>query len=711
MRCSTRITGVLLFLGALCLGGTTPTHAEDPDPAFGWPHASWRKQRTLEETLLAGPPPAAMREWHDRFCMRPHPAGTKQDQWMINELEGAFEEIGVTVKRQDIWPYLPQFVSAEALVVEEGTPIALLLKEAPLKEDKYTTHPELQPGWNGYSGSGDVIGEVVYANYGTKADFEKLAELGVSCLGKVVIARYGKNYRGYKAKFAEAAGAIGLVMYTDPADTGYGRGITYPEGGWAHESSIQRGSIKTLAYPGDPLTPFKPATKDAERLDPASVPLPRILVQPMGWRSAKEIIGRMRGVAVPKGWQGGLPYAYRLTGGSKLRVRLRIQQKREVTQTANVLGVIEGATHPEQKIVIGCHFDAWTFGAGDPHAGTIILYAVAHAFAEAAKGGMRPNRTLVFANWGAEEMGIIGSTEWCEANRDDLLANGVAYINLDMAAMGTKFRCSADPLLQEVVAAATQLVTQPGGGGKSVYQAWTADSEGKPKFGVLGGGSDHIGFVCHLGVPSMALGAGGSDGVSYNSGHDNLAWYRKVVGDDYAGAQMLAQVCKIVVSRLANAPLIPYGVGAYGEAANEHLDALEKRAGELDFPVDFKDLRESLSGHSAKGRRVQTLLRAAAGSTSFDEGGADAVNKALLQLPRAWLDRNGLPGRPWYRSLFAASDPNSGYAAWMLPLLRESVELRRSAMLTHSRDRYGTALYRLQKSIEALSALVPPDDR
>ncbi len=634
----------LLCLAVLCAMGAAPVHAEEVDPAFGWPLAAWKQQRKLEESLLSGPPAAALRTWHDRFCARPHPAGTKQDQWMINELEGAFEDIGVKVERHDFWPYLPQFVSAEALAVDDGTPIALRIKEAPLPEDEYTTHPELLPGWNGYSGSGDVMGEVVYANYGTKADFEQLAKLGVSCAGKVVIARYGKNYRGYKAKFAEAAGAIGLVMYTDPADSGWGRGIMYPEGGWAHESSIQRGSIKTLAYPGDPLTPFEPATKDAKRLDPDGVPLPRIPVQPMGWRAAQEIIGRMRGEAVPKGWQGGLPYAYRLTGGSKLQVRLRIEQKRAVTQTSNVLGVIRGAKHPAQKIIVGCHFDAWTFGAGDPHAGTIVLYAVAQAFAQAARSGSPPDRTLVFANWGAEEMGIIGSTEWCEANRDDLLANGVAYINLDMAAMGTKFRCSADPLLQEVVTAATMLVTQAGAD-KSVHAAWTADTGGKPKFGVLGGGSDHVGFVCHLGIPSMALGAGGSQGVSYHSGHDNLTWYRKVVGDDYAGAQMLAQVCKIVVARLANAPLIPYGLGAYGGAANEHLDALEARAKELEFAATFQDLREAFATHASSGERVKTLLRGAAGRGGSDRRTA-AGREQGARLGSASVARPQRPARP-----------------------------------------------------------------
>ena len=104
------------------------------------------------------------------------------------------------------------------------------MMEDVLEEDPYSLDKDLWKGWNAYSGSGEVTAEVIYANYGRKEDFEKLQDMGIDISGKVVIARYGGNFRGYKAKFAEAAGAAGLIIYTDPIDSGYFKGLGYPEG-------------------------------------------------------------------------------------------------------------------------------------------------------------------------------------------------------------------------------------------------------------------------------------------------------------------------------------------------------------------------------------------------------------------------------------------------------------------------------------------------
>ena len=95
--------------------------------------------------------------------------------------------------------------------------IPLPLNEKNLPEDPSSAHPGLTYGWNAFSGSGDVTAEVVYANHGTIDDFKRLDELGVDVRGKIVLARYGKNFRGYKAKYAQEAGAAGLLMYPRPS--------------------------------------------------------------------------------------------------------------------------------------------------------------------------------------------------------------------------------------------------------------------------------------------------------------------------------------------------------------------------------------------------------------------------------------------------------------------------------------------------------------
>ena len=481
--------------------------------------------------LNAVPTAASLGAWHELLGSEPHVAGTDGDLREIARIQNAFVDMGITTTVEEFDALLPQ--ATEALVEIVGatdiTPpvdgtrrgvIALPTVERNLAEDPATTHPGLTFGWNAYSASGDVTAGIVYANYGTKADFAKLKALGIDCKGKVVLARYGGNFRGYKVKFAEEAGAAALIIYTDPADTGVTKGKVWPAGGWANDSCVQRGSILASDQPGDPTTPFHPSDPTAARCDTEAIGLPKIPVQPIGYAAAAEIVRRMQGepVAADSGWKGGLPFEYRMTGGDALQVRVKVVQDRKIRRSANVIGMIPGAVHPEQLIIIGCHHDAWCFGAADPLAGTIVLMECARSFAESLRAGERPARTVVFAAWGAEEFGIIGSTEWVEGHRDRLLRGAVAYVNLDMAAMGPTFGASCSPSLREAVLGATVRVAQArGAANETVYDRLSGGGRNEPQFGTLGGGSDHVSFNCHIGVASASFGSGGSEGNSYHS--------------------------------------------------------------------------------------------------------------------------------------------------------------------------------------------------
>lgn len=750
-------------------------------------------QLAYEAALRESVDPERLRAWHDLLSSRPHVAGTAGDREVIEALAREMAAMGLEVEVQELDLYLPRPVRAELTVVAPQW-VPLELQEAALAEDPWSDHPELQFGWNAYSGSGTVEAGVVYANYATREDFARLAELGVEVAGRIVVARYGRSFRGYKARFAEEAGAAGLVLYGDPEDSGYVRGRMWPEGGWANGTAIQRGSVLTLPYPGDPLTPFTAALAEGagggvsprntvERLDPATVDFPGIPVQPVGWQAAAEILGRMTGPAVPEEWQGALPFNYRLTGGEALRLRLRVEQERELVRTANVVGTLPGERFPDEKVIVGCHHDAWSFGAGDPNSGSILVLEAARAFAAAARAGHRPDRSLVFAHWGAEEFGILGSVEWVEAHAGDLAANAVAYVNLDMAAMGPRFGASATPSLADLVVAASREVEQAGEPGVSVYDAWAAASD-EPRLGALGGGSDHVGFYGHLGVPSISLGGGGSPGVSYHTNYENLAWYRQVVGDDYEPARMLTEVVVTLAARLAEADLVPLAPAGYGEEAARRLAALAERwetraaaapevmaagtgagalgpgpdggqpttasdrpaprradagakAGEV-APADSEagvpagrgsvaDPAAMLHALAARADEVAAVAararrRADAAVDAGDVAPASlaAAHRALIAADRAWLDPDGLPGRPWYRNLFAAPDAHSGYAAWVLPELVEAVEAGDAAALALAADRTRAALDRLAAVAAALDAAVsspagraavPPEDR
>jgi N-acetylated-alpha-linked acidic dipeptidase len=602
--------------------------------------------------MQAEPDAARLRAWHDLLSSEPHVAGTDGDSREIVRIANVFRGMGLETEVHEFWALLAHPVSARVEIVGDAVPsptppsrrrIVLPIIERNLAEDPQTAHPDLTWGWNAYSASGSATGRVVYANYGTRADFDRLREWGVDCTGAVVLARYGGNFRGHKARFAQEAGAAALLMYIDPADAGAGRGGVWPEsGGWANDTCIQRGSILTLPWPGDPLTPGVPATRDAQRLEIDAVDLPRIPVQPIGYGAAGQVMSRMTGREVPeKSWQGGLEMPYRLEGGPDLKVMVSVEQSREVRKSANVIARLPGSDPDAGVIVVGCHHDAWGLGALDPICGLICVLEVAQLMSDRAGAGQRIPQDVLFCAWGAEEYGMIGSTEWVEAHHDMLLKRCLGYINLDMAAAGPNLGASASPSIARAIAKATGLPAET--------------------IRPTGGGSDHVAFVCRVGVPVVGIHASGAPGASYHTNYDTTTWYRAIVGSDYASATMVTRAAVGALMALAE-PEGTSAVSATG-AVDAALDALRAVSGKVDSSA-----RESIEGLLT---RFESL-RACAAHWDARPAPASADERATrlrqrIELDRAWLDAAGLPGREWYRNQFIAPDRNSGYSSTAVP--------------------------------------------
>ena len=338
-----------------------------------------------------------------------------------------------------------------------------------------------------------------------------------------------------------------------------------------------------------------------------------------------------------------------------------------------MIGRIEGAVHPEQFVVIGSHHDAWSFGAADPLAGTIVLMETARAFADAAANGQQPDRTIIFAAWGAEEYGVIGSTEWVEANSDALARHCVGYVNLDMAAMGPNFNSSATPVLRQVIAEAVAGVPQASDpDGRTLADTWVG--EDGPSFGDLGGGSDHVAFVCHVGVPALRLAAGGAQGVAYHSNYDTLAWYRSTVGGDYESARMLTRACIAIVDRMANDPIPPYDWRGVADEVTRHARSHLESALEAGLRVDLAGLSLACFRlDRAATRLAEAALRYPSG---LDLVRDRRISAALLEAERTWVSPPGLVERPWYRNTYISDDPRSGYGASPLPELQAALRAR-----------------------------------
>jgi N-acetylated-alpha-linked acidic dipeptidase len=706
----------LSLLLAAALLGVLPATAQDA-PLTGFAPTSAEEQRTCEAQLAEAPTPASFRTHLRELTDEPHPAGTPANDRVRAYIDSVMTAAGLSTTAYPYDLYMPSPSSAHDTELALVTPTRQPLnrQENILEGDRFSGHPALRPAWNAYSGSGDVTREVVYANYGRKADFETLDSLGVEVDGKIVVARYGGNFRGFKAKYAEEAGAAGLLMYTDPADGGYTDGLPYPEGRYLSESMIQRGSVLT-PLGGDPLTPDGPslptdADAEVNRLDPSEADLPEIPVAPLPYESAEQILQRMTGKAVPSGWQGGLPFAYRVSGGSDLTVRLKVDQPKSLTRATNVVGTLEGTEHPDEWVILGSHFDAWTFGATDPNSGTAMLLTLAEALGTLAEAGCRPDRSIKIAHWDAEEYGILGSTEWVEQLEDQLQGGAVAYLNADGAVSGAHFGAAAAPSLKGPLLDAAKSVSYPGAASDTttVYDHLAARTEAGQRLGDLGGGSDHVGFYTYAGVPSASGGFSGTTPV-YHSAYDNFAWYKRFADTSFVYGPALARLDGTLALRLANADVLPYDVPRFAEDLDRHVGTIAERAAATGRETSFGRLRSAIDtlATAAKAFEAARTARVADGPPP----NANAINDLLLSLEQAFQHAEGMPFGDQYRSLYASPNPFNGYASWMLPGLRYPIETDAdAATLDRWTTLYRRAVHQLTEQVRSATTAVssPPE--
>ena len=672
----------------------------------GFTASDWKNQLATEEVFTSLIDDTRFKIHLKELTKKPHVAGSKANNDVIDYIAKSMNNAGLAVKKYPYDIYMSKAPGESYLEIVQPKRQPLSMKEDIVEGDPFSEDEDLWKGWNAYSGSGEVTAEVVYANYGRKEDFEKLKEMGVDVRGKIVIARYGGNFRGYKAKFAEAAGAAGLIIYTDPIDSGYFKGLVYPEGPYYSESTIQRGSLLTEDFTGDPLTPYEPALPldgdiKIKRKKPEDAQLHSIPVTPIGYGAAKEILGQMNGDAVPSGWQGGLPFTYRLQGGSALKVFLKVEQPREFVRVHNVIGTVKGSVYPDEWIILGCHLDAWGFGATDPNSGTAMLLSLSETLGKLVNEGKGPKRSILIGHWDAEEHGVIGSAEWVEEMRDELNAKAVAYMNFDGGVSGKRFGASSSPSLKELVLASAKQVDYPYSD-LSLYDQWRGAKE-MPSIGNLGGGSDHIGFYMHVGVPSMSGGAGGT--TVYHSNYDSFRYYERYVDPEFQMGPTIEKFAGIMSLRLANATLIPYDLNRYPNDLKMHFDRAEEKVRQLksDFK-GFEKTRQAIADLSAAAASATENL-----SNRVNDRGLSAVeiqflNRQLIALEKSFIDQKGMYYGDWFKSIYASSDPFSGYASWILPGIEYELAIQRTKKLKEWDNRYAKAITDLAQKMRKMSA-------
>jgi N-acetylated-alpha-linked acidic dipeptidase len=673
---------------------STAVQAQSAPTVFGY--ADFTQQAKWDAAFMAVPDAKLAGEHLKILTAEPHWASSPEDYKTAVYVADKFKAAGLQTEIVPYRVWLNKPVKIEITATDAG---GKQLMSGPTPEhvdpkayggDPYQDDPRILPAFNGASASGDITADVVYANYGTLADFKKLAELGISVKGKIVMVRYGANFRGVKVYIAQQYGAAGVLIYSDPADDGYAKGDAYPRGPYRPPSAVQRGSVQFLPlHSGDASTPGIASTMDLpdsmREMDRSKMNQPSIPSNPLSYQDASPILEALDGPLPPHEWQGGLPFAYHLGGTGAVKVHMHLEQDYKLRTIWDVIGTIPG-DDTKDWVVVGNHRDAWVYGAVDPNSGTAAMLETVHGIGALLKQGWKPKRTVVIASWDAEEEGLIGSTEWVEQHAAEL-THAVAYFNTDVGVSGPSFNASAVPSLKEFVRDVTRQVPSPKGG--TVYEQWQAEQGDNPRrratnpfseqsnaptatesvrIGNLGSGSDYTPFLQHVGVPSTDIGSDGPYGV-YHSVFDNYNWFMKNADPTFVYEQQMARVFGLELLHMADTDVLPYDYRLYGSEVVGYVSAAEKRATTLKMTLDFSAADAAAKRFAAAGEGVYKLQ-----TTALDKAKLAALNTALRDAETALLNKDGLPHRPWYKHTIYDPGEFTGYAAVVIPGVTEGID-------------------------------------
>jgi N-acetylated-alpha-linked acidic dipeptidase len=689
-----------------------------PDRVFGY--RDFSRQAKVDQQFLAVPDPKLAQEELKTLTAVPHVAASKEDYDTALYVAAKFRAAGLDTQivPYKAWMNLPQEVFLQATNADGKVVMTGPTREH-VDNDPYQDDPRVLPAFNGSSPSCDLTADVVYVNYGRPEDFKKLDDMHVSVAGKIVLVRYGMNFRGVKVYLAQQREAAGVIIYSDPADDGYFQGDKYPRGPWRPDTGVQRGSVQYMfKYPGDASTPDVASTPGlpASRRLPASQmgSLPTVPSMPLSYHDAAPILENLGGPVAPREWQGALPFSYHIGGAGLIKVHLRLKMDYAERTVWDVIGKAAGTEFPDEWVVAGNHRDAWVFGAVDPGSGTTAMLEAVHGVGVLLGQGWKPRRTLFFCSWDAEEEGLIGSTEWAEEHAKQL-AHAVAYINTDAGVSGTHFEASAVPSLKQFVREVTMEVSSPKGG--SVYDEWRQDqgdsiarrhpgsvvtdnqmatpSSMEVRVGDLGSGSDYTPFIQHLGVPSTDIGSTGPYGV-YHSAFDNYAWFVLNADPTFVYEQQMARVFGIEALHMADADVLPYDYVTYARQIQAYLFAAQTRAREGGLTVvDFTAALGAASRFLAAAGVVLSKQIAA-------EGNCAALNASLRAVEEDLLAPEGLPGRPWFRHTIFAPGEYTGYAAVVIPGVNEAIDSHDAARAQLQVANVTAALVRATATLQAV---------
>ncbi len=667
--------------------------SQQETPIRGFTAAASSAERDIERKFQEVPKPENLREYMQAIAGEPHNAGSPASRKVAEYVLGKFTSWGLNAAIEESEALMP-FPTERVVELVGPEQFTATMKEPAVPEDKDSSDAGQLPTFNAYAADGDVTADLVYVNYGVPDDYEQLAKLGIDVKGRIVIARYGRSWRGIKPKVAWEHGAVGCIIYSDPRDDGFYQGDVYPAGAYRPEQGVQRGSVMDMPiHPGDPLTPGWGAEHGGRKLDRADAKtLLKIPVLPISYGDALPLLRNLKGPVAPDAWRGALPITYHV-GPGPAKVHLKLAFDWQVRPLYNVIARIDGSEFPDQWIIHGNHHDAWVNGASDPTSGNVALMETARGLGELLKTGWKPRRTIVIASWDGEEWGLLGSTEWAEKHQQELAKNAVVYINSDSTGKGW-LGMSGSHSLQAFINDVARDLPDPRGSGRTILEAKRAhdiekattdkDKEtlrtrGDLAIEALGSGSDYTAFLDYLTIASLNLGFEGDGGGGvYHSIYDSYYWFTHFSDGDFTHTAALSRVIGTALLRLADADVLPFEFKATAQTLRQYVDEIGQEAQKRKVALEVAPLRSSLqklsSAADAYDRAASRLVRVDPAALSSARAQLADLNRLLYSTERDFHYEAGLPRRDWFKHLAYAPGFYTGYGVKTLPGIREGLE-------------------------------------
>ncbi|KAK0403198.1 hypothetical protein QR680_016776 [Steinernema hermaphroditum] len=719
------------MLPVFCLFTTVFGHFIDPSArniVFG--EGDFYENEEIEDILKRNIRWENIRDNLREFTKEPHVAGSEANSRLAEAIATKWEETGledVHFTEYDALLSYPNYSNPNhvAILRSDESVLYKTSGRSPVIIPDEQGAPGADIQWVAYSGHGTVVGDVVYCHYGRNVDFDEIKRAGVDIRGKIALLRYSNGFRGDKVRLAQQHGAMGAILYSDPAEVAKeGAKRVFPLSEWMPSGGVQRGTLKDI--PGDPLTPLYPAKKDLyarrsiEEARKERV-LPSIPAVPLSYSDAWHILSRMEGKKVPEEWQGGLNISYRMGPGLRNgeKVQIDVKSSLEKRRIKNVIGYIKGTEDVDKYVILGNHFDAWVYGSIDPNSGTAVLTEVARATVQTAQEtGWRPKRTIMFCAWDGEEHGLVGSTEFVEEFANVLMDRAVVYLNVDNVHSNQTLYANTVPTMYRIAYEAAKRVRNPmeseiAVGRNSAYDSWihyipsTYDFlPAAPEMPPPTGSSDHAAFLNFIGVPVIDFtyrNASWREYPLYHTLYETPFLNEHIFDHNHMSVhRAVGEYWALLAKTFADSQILPLNTTVYAQAiAIVYVPKLLE-----DLKALVKKFREAQDAVVQANHLVKDATRFLQKSSDFDEAihshilfnhrhnlrSSSSVNDRLMAVDRCFINPQGIPGQPQSRHVIYSISEKDTYSASVFAGIYNEIDNMESAESTEDRQQVGRDL-------------------